>query len=34
MSGLVSQVLLDPENAPTGAEIVCGLRELADRLER
>jgi AcrR family transcriptional regulator len=34
MSGLVSQVLLDPENAPTGAEIVRGLRELADRLER
>jgi AcrR family transcriptional regulator len=33
MSGIVSQSLLDPENAPTGAEIVRGLRELADRLE-
>ena len=34
MSGLISQVLLDPDNAPTGTEIVRGLRELADRLER
>jgi AcrR family transcriptional regulator len=33
MSGLVSQALLDPHRAPTGAEIVRGLRELADRLE-
>ena len=33
LSGLVSQALLDPDNAPTGAEIVRGLRELADRLE-
>ena len=33
MSGLVAQALLDPENAPTGAEVVRGLRELADRLE-
>jgi AcrR family transcriptional regulator len=33
MSGLMSQALLDPENAPTGAEVVRGLRELADRLE-
>jgi AcrR family transcriptional regulator len=33
MSGLVSQALLDSENAPSGAEIIRGLRELADRLE-
>ncbi|MGH3479432.1 MAG: TetR/AcrR family transcriptional regulator [Nocardioidaceae bacterium] len=28
MSGLVAQVLLDPENAPSGDEIVRGLRAL------
>lgn len=33
MSGLVGQALLDPDNAPSGAEIVRGLRELADLLE-
>ncbi|MBB3038170.1 TetR/AcrR family transcriptional regulator [Hoyosella altamirensis] len=33
MSGLIGQMLLDPDNAPSGAEITRGLRELADRLE-
>lgn len=34
ISGLVTQVLLDPERAPTAHDIVRGLRDLADRLDR
>ncbi len=33
MSGLVAQRILDPDRAPTGEQIVAGLRLLADRLE-
>lgn len=32
ITGLMVQRLLDPERAPTGAQVVAGLRELASRL--
>jgi AcrR family transcriptional regulator len=32
LSGIMSQVLLDPEHAPSGKDIVKGLRALASRL--
>lgn len=34
MSGLMMQRLLDPVRSPTGSDVVRGLRELADKLER
>ncbi|WP_269858461.1 TetR/AcrR family transcriptional regulator [Streptomyces sp. RPT161] len=33
LSGVMMQWLTDPAHAPTGHEVVAGLRELADRLE-
>jgi AcrR family transcriptional regulator len=34
LSGTMMQWLVDPDSAPSGADLVAGLRAIADRLER